>query len=195
MDLSVSELSIPSEKLGELYGPMYKYYPRQWVRLIGNGAKEVDSTVQLDFDVLCSEWNTCVETKNVSRKLANMLMYIYCAWIKKFSWDIKGSHAELTHDQITLMMSRFYSVPLNNPSRQNPVQSIFNLMNRIKKQAWWKLNKTSDKNKLYQLKYNNKMLETSYRHELMVDDEGEPNYRMNKYDWDWDWGERLDDED
>lgn len=198
MDEVVSDFGIPSETLAELYGSMYKYYPRQWVKLIGDGSKlsEDKGTVIIDLAVLRDEWTRCYESKIISTKLSHILMYLYATWIKKSASTVTSTHAELLHDSITLMLARFHTVKLNN-SVKNPVQSIFNLMDRIMKQTYWKLHAdiTHGKNRFYQLRYNDKLMDENLRHDLLLNDEGEPNYNVNALDFDWDFGNKLTDED
>ena len=74
----MSDLSIPSERLSELYGPMHRYYARQWVNLIGDGAKlNNNGMVDLDFDMVKSEWKASQVDNKVNRKLSHILMYVY----------------------------------------------------------------------------------------------------------------------
>lgn len=199
MDEVVSNLSICNETLVDLYGPMYKYYPRQWVRLIGEGAKlsSDGGIVVIDFPVMIREWNNSYTTGKVTNKMANILMYIYAKWINKCASTISSTHAELLHENIILLISKFDKVKLNKNSEINPVNSVFNLLDRIQKQTYWKLHAdiTHGKNRYYQLRYNDTLRDMSLRHDLMVNDEGEPNYILNSVDFDWDFGDRLDDED
>lgn len=193
----MSDLSIPSERLSELYGPMYKYYARQWVNLIGDGAKLNNGLVSLDFDMVKKEWRLSQTENKVTRKMANILMYAYSMWIRQHDGTISGLCAEMIHTEIVMAISKFQNIKLSDRTI-NPLYSIFGLFNRIKSHVCYKLYANVDNNKRHkynQLRKNLEMNTESVRHELLTDDEGIEKYVMNKLDFDWDYGDRLDDED
>ena len=191
------DLSIPSERLSELYGPMHRYYARQWVNWIGDGAKLNNGMVDLDFDMVKFEWKASQADNKVTRKMSHILMYVYSMWIKQHDSNISGMCAEMIHTEIITTISKFYTVKLSEKTI-NPIYSILGLFNRIKSHVCYKLYANVDNNKRHkynQLRKNLEMSNESVRHDLLTDDEGIEKYVMNKLDFDWDFGDRLDDED
>lgn len=197
MNIDVVDIHVHNETLRDLYGPMYRYYPRQWVNLIGSGSKVTKHGVDLDFEMIKSEWTTCITQQQVTRKMSYILMYVYAMWIRKNTRILTGICAEMIHAEIVLTISKFYTVKLN-PKTTNPVYSILALFTRIQSHVSYKLFAPMENNrrhKYFQLRTNLQMSTTSVRHDLLTDDEGMEKYVINKLDFEWDFGDRLDDED
>lgn len=196
MNIDVVDIHTPNETLRDLYGPMYRYYPRQWVNLIGPGSKVTKNGVEIDFDLLKTEWQACVDQQTVTRKMSYILMYVYSMWIKQNTRYISGLCAEMIHAEIITTISKFYTVKLS-PKTRNPVYSILALFTRIQSHTSYKLFAPMENNKrhkYFQLRTNLEMSTTSLRHDLLTDDDGAETYTISKWDFDWDFGDRLDDE-
>lgn len=191
------DLYLPSETLIELYGSMYKFYPRQWVNVIGSGTKVIPSGVQFDLAMIKSEWNSCYTTKTITRKMSYILMYAYAQWIKTNTRSITGFCAEMVHNEIITLISKFYTVKLSEKTL-NPLYAIWGLFTRVYSHVCYKLYANLENNKrhkYYQLRTAMEMNTTSVRHDLLTDNEGMETYVMNRCDFDWDFGARLDDAD
>lgn len=151
---------VPSETFAELLGAPYHYTPRGWVKIFGaENAEYYKScgTIKVSREFIWREYNQTREDGAVTPLMAQILMYAYCHWIKFLSGSLETHVTEEIHHEIIMMMAKFHNI---NMKTESPINSILNLMTRIKKQHLYKYYgdlTPKSKNNYYQRRYNTAM--------------------------------------